>query len=67
MESGFYVSPDGRHIIQLRQCTSWLFGFEVVGISLKWIDTLFVINKEDAKMVFSCWEYLGKSAKGRKE
>jgi hypothetical protein len=59
MKEGFYLSPDGKKIVELKQHRSYFF-IDVIGLSVKWVDALFDIDKQDAKIIFSCWIYLGR-------
>lgn len=57
MKIGFYLSPCGKHIVQLQQSSSPYFLY-VMGLSDKYPDFLFDIDKNDAEIIFSAWTRL---------
>lgn len=66
MKEGFYLSPDGKHIIELVENRSWKHGYNVISGEYLDLDgeTKFIIDdiadmpKECAGIIFSAWERL---------
>jgi hypothetical protein len=57
MKLGFYLSPDGKEIIELKKINpAWV---DVVGYDGDFVDVLFDISITDCGIIFSTWEFLG--------
>ena len=66
MKLGFYLSPDGKEIIELKPepDTSYFADgdpvwVDVVGYDGEFVDVLFDISFTDCEVIFSTWEFLG--------
>jgi hypothetical protein len=57
MREGFYLSPDGKNIIELVEDRNWRYGFDILACD-EYIDAISNIAKEDADILFSSWERL---------
>jgi hypothetical protein len=57
MKLGFYLSPDGNHIIEIKQSESTHF-VDIIGFDGEFEDFLFDLSKCCLYIIFSSWELL---------
>ncbi len=55
---GFYLSPDGKHIIELVQNNKNKYLIDVIGFDGHFVDFFFDIFKCEALVIFSAWSRL---------
>lgn len=59
MKEGFYVSPDGKQVIQLIQSKDWKHGLDIIVLDDSGcIDKIGDLPKEDVHIIFSTWGLL---------
>lgn len=58
MKCGFYLSPDGKHIVEIKKSTDSEYFLDVIGYDGEFEDFLFDICLSDFNLIFSAWERL---------
>jgi hypothetical protein len=58
MKPGFYLSPDGKHIIQIQKSLDFKYLFDVYGHVGGFDDWIEEFYQDDLEVLFSAWERL---------